>query len=373
MAVIQDLVTAEEGVRLEVDGRALELSWRWLRDHARDETSYLAAAQQRIVTPAVVAEVSRAEAITDGATLSITFPGGAAATFAAEFLATLDTAARMYPMAAQPRMPWDAATIADRFLTLDHDAFRREGGLDTVLSGLARDGIVALRGVPCTTEATRAVLEHFGYVRTTIFGDIWEFSADASTGGGFDDTASTPREITPHTDGTYSLDAPGLLGLHCHAYDATGGENVFTDGIAVAERLAADSPEQLELLRRIEIPGQYIGDGAHLIARRPVLRYEDDELVQVSYNHHDRAPFLLPEPTMSALYDALHHFDALANTRELQFELAIQAGDMVIFDNWRVLHGRRAFRGHRHIVGGYINREDVDSTRRRQALGPMGS
>ena len=98
-----------------------------------------------------------------------------------------------------------------------------------------------------------------------------------------------------------------------------------------------------------------------------MFRHEDDRLAQVTYNHHDRAPFLLPEPAMSDLYDALQHFDRLANERDMQFELAIRPGDMVIIDNWRVLHGRRAFTGARHIAGGYINREDVDSTMRRRS------
>jgi hypothetical protein len=41
-------------------------------------------------------------------------------------------------------------------------------------------------------------------------------------------------EIAPHTDGTYSNDAPGVMVLHCHRYDAIGGENVFVDGHAIA-------------------------------------------------------------------------------------------------------------------------------------------
>ncbi len=36
----------------------------------------------------------------------------------------------------------------------------------------------------------------------------------------------------------------------------------------------------------------------------------------------------------------------------------------MLFDNWRVLHGRLAYTGHRHLCGGYVNREDYLSRRR---------
>lgn len=169
-----------------------------------------------------------------------------------------------------------------------------------------------------------------------------------------------------YIDGTYSNDAPGLVGLHCHGYEATGGENVFVDGLAIVERLSSNS---LSMLRDVEIPARYIGDGAHLMARRPALRFERDRLTQISYNHHDRAPFSLPEPMMTSVLDALGELDALANDPTLQLELSLRPGDMVLFDNWRLLHGRRAFSGQRLIAGGYINREDVESTTRRLAAG----
>ena len=152
-----------------------------------------------------------------------------------------------------------------------------------------------------------------------------------------------------------------MLALHCHVYEATGGENVFVDAHEASERL--DEGDR-ELLSTIDIPGRYIGDGAHLVARRPVLRYADGRLRQVSYNHHDRAPFLMPEPTMTDLFNALHRFDAVVNDPTLQLEVELRPGDMVCFDNWRVLHGRRAFQGERLIAGAYLNREDLESALR---------
>ena len=355
--MIDDLVTSDVGVEFSVGGRTLSLSWTWLRDHARDAESYLASANQRIVSPSEVAASGGGEAHVAGDTLIVTWPEGPTAEFDAAFFSGLGEA-RSAVTAGHDAVPWIGRELGDRIEALDADnVIDTDDGLRTALDRLWRDGVILLRDVPIDRATTRQVIERFGYVRSTIFGDLWEFRAD----GDFDDTASTPLEITPHTDGTYSHDAPGLLALHCHVYEATGGENVFVDSHAIAARLGS---AHLATLRTVEIPGQYIGDGSHLMAERPALRYHGERLVQVSYNHHDRAPFVVPEPTMTELYDALHEFDHLANDPELQFELAMRPGDMVIFDNWRVLHGRRAFSGERVIAGGYVNREDVESTTR---------
>ncbi len=341
-----------------VDGDVIELSWQWLRDHAGDAGSFHPVTRQRLVTAATVAAVGPGDIAVEGATMTVTWPDGPAASYDVGDLRSLGPAASV--VGGPEAVAWSGGELGDRLTTLTAEEIADDAGHARALAGLERDGVLLIHDVPTEASATRGVLERFGYVRSSIFGDVWEFGSD----GALDDTASTRLEITPHTDGTYSNDAPGLLALHCLVYAAAGGANVFVDGHELAARLAAEAPEFVDVLRTIDIPGRYIGDGVHLVAARPVLRHVGGSLVQVSYNHHDRAPFLLPEPTMSELYAALHRFDALANAADLQFEVDLRPGDMVIVDNWRVLHGRRAFTGERHLAGGYVNREDVDSTMR---------
>ncbi|MFK7917963.1 MAG: TauD/TfdA family dioxygenase [Ilumatobacter sp.] len=353
--------TSDAGVTIEVDGAPLALSWTWLRDHSLDEESFLASAQQRIATPDDIATAGRGAANVHDGALHVSWPNGPSTRFDVAFLGSLRDPMTAVRTGADAEA-WTATTIGERALRQPFAGYiGSDDGLRTALEHLWRDGVVTITDVPIDKAATRSVLERIGYVRSTIFGDLWEFSSD----GGFDDTASTPLEITPHTDGTYSHDAPGLLGLHCHVYLAEGGENVFVDGHALVERL---TDEARTILTDVEIPARYIGDGAHLMACRPALRFVQGQLGQISYNHHDRAPFLLPEPAMTDVLAALRELDGLANDPSLQYEVAMRPGDMVLFDNWRVLHGRRAFRGERLIAGGYINREDVESRSRQLAV-----
>jgi trimethyllysine dioxygenase len=47
-------------------------------------------------------------------------------------------------------------------------------------------------------------------------------------------------------------------------------------------------------------------------------------------------------------------------------------GTVLLFDNWRTLHGRRAYQGFRRLCGAYLNKEDFDSKLRvlRAAVSP---
>ncbi len=351
---------------LEVNGRVY--SWLWLLDHSQDEPVYHLVARQRLIETFELGEAHPADAqIVDGKLL-LTWPDGATGTYSEQFFASVDAPATSYPSRAFQPNPWSGAEAHERAVRVDFDQFvTNDSVLNTALRALGTEGFVLIDDLPLNVEATRQAFERVGYVRKTLFGELWNLRSD----GEFDDTGSTPLDITPHTDGTYSNDAPGFLGLHCLVFDAEGGNNVLVDGFKLAADIRAADPKAYETLSTVEIPGRYIGDGGHLVAKRPLLRHEHGELIQVSYNNHDRAPLWLPAEHMEELYRSLGVFDRALRDAENQFEFGLRPGSMVLFDNWRALHGRRAFRGDRHVMGGYLNREDYESTIRRLAQHPL--
>ena len=95
-----------------------------------------------------------------------------------------------------------------------------------------------LADVPPTLEATRELATRIGYVRETIFGGMWDFTANLA----FKDTAYTSAAIGPHTDGTYSIDPPGFQLFHCLKFDGTGGESTLVDGFKVADQIRQYDP-----------------------------------------------------------------------------------------------------------------------------------
>ena len=55
------------------------------------------------------------------------------------------------------------------------------------------------------------------------------------------------------------------------------------------------------------------------------------------------------------------NFDNLSNKTEFQWRHILKPGELLIFNNWRILHGRGSFKGKRKMSGCYINMEDFES------------
>ena len=126
-----------------------------------------------------------------------------------------------------------------------------DDGIAEWLVRVARYGFCIVEGTPVTVEASQELIRRVGYIRETIFGGFWDFQADLSKA----DTAYTNLELLPHTDGTYSHDAPGLQLLHCLAFDGTGGESTMVDGFRIADELRRDEPDHYEVLSIGRRPG----------------------------------------------------------------------------------------------------------------------
>jgi len=356
-----------------IKGRELELRWSdrrpasllpllWLRDHCTAPESQHPETRQRLVDTFRIPEDLSARRVAleeGGRTLCIEWSGdGHISRFDAQFLAGLRANPDVLPVG---RTTWDRDAMSSSVPQVAYQRFMADDSvLKDYLEAVARYGFCFVEGVPATPEATRAVATRIAYIRETIFGGYWDFTANME----HKDTAYTSMAIGPHTDGTYSFDAPGYQMFHCLLADCTGGENTLIDGFRVAEIMRRDDPSAYRTLTEVAIPGQYLDDsrGVHLMARRPLFRLDDSgELVQVSYNNLDRAPFALDPERQRAFYRALAAFDRLCQDPTLQHRRRLLPGSVLLFDNWRVLHARDAYTGRRRLAGVYMNKEDVES------------
>lgn len=333
----------------------------WLRDHCSCTQCRHPETQQRLLDTFALPAGLLANAIELGAggrILDVTWSDGHRSAYAAA-----DLCAALAPVGilASEITTWNDAEIAADFPQMPYDAvISDDAALETYLDKLERFGFCFVEGTPATPEATQAVAKRIAYIRETIFGGYWDFTANME----HKDTAYTTLAIGPHTDGTYSFDAPGYQMFHCLAFDGVGGENVFVDGFRIAEIMRRETPELYRVLTEVEVPGQYIDHerGIHLMARRPLLRLDaTGRLAQVSFNNLDRAPFAL-EPIRQELFAAAYAaFARHANDRSLQYRRRLAPGSLVLFDNWRLLHARDAYSGYRRLAGAYLNKEDVES------------
>jgi len=354
-----------------VDGE-IEVSWQnsgvtarfspfWLRDHCHTpESLHPDTLQRQVDTFSIPTDIApeRLELADGGRTLRVIWShDGSVSILPSDFLRGMaETSGRI---TAPRRRLWDRASMQRNFPILEHaEIASGDPGLLRWLSMVEEHGFALASGVPATLEATQQLVERIGYVRETIFGGMWDFTANLA----FKDTAYTSAAIGPHTDGTYSFDSPGYQMFHCLQFDGTGGESTLVDGFKVADQIRRTDPLAFEVLSTVKVPAQYLGDGVHLRAEHPVIALDhNDDFAQIAYNNYDRAPFSLAPTRMAAFYRALKLFNELINDPAYEITMRLEPGTALLFDNWRTLHGRRAYQGYRRLCGAYLNKEDVES------------
>ena len=99
----------------------------------------------------------------------------------------------------------------------------------------------------------------------------------------------------------------------------------------------------------------------------------DGSVHEVRYSNALLAPLDVPADQMLATYRAVRTFARLLRSGRFELRLRLQPGDVMCFDNYRVLHGRSEFdpnSGPRHLQGCYLDRDDVLS--RLRTLEPVG-
>ena len=92
----------------------------------------------------------------------------------------------------------------------------------------------------------------------------------------------------------------------------------------------------------------------------------DGVMRRFRYNNDDRAPLInLPSEDIPLFYRHLHTLTRIIRDPKLSAFVRLRAGDGVIVDNHRVMHGRQSFRGPRNLLGWYMDRDELESCARR--------
>lgn len=353
---------------LRIDGNHLEITWngqtsrfpgRWLRDHCHAAHSMNQETNQRQVdTFSITADLAPSDAklSEDGQTVLVSWAGEEEISrYPLAFLKNM--AKPGFWKEDHPKTHWNAEDMASGLPTVPYDAVMDDNnqGLAEWMSLIDQHGFALVSDAPGTPEATEGLARRIAYIRETIFGGFWDFTANQA----FADTAYSTVEIGPHTDGTYAIDSPGYQMFHCLEFDGTGGESIFVDGFKVAKEIQKQDAVAYKALTETPVPAQYLGDGVHLMAEHPIIGLDrDGALHQIAYNNYDRAPFRLDDADQENFYRGLDLFNQLINDRAYQIRFGLRPGTVVLFDNWRVLHAREAYQGHRRLCGAYLNKED---------------
>jgi len=241
------------------------------------------------------------------------------------------------------------------------------------LARLIGDGLALLSGVPTNDAGILEAMRHVGRVQETNYGLVFEVRSVAQP----ENLAYSDLGLGLHTDNPYREPVPGFQALHALVVSPDGGDSLFADGFALAEDLRQRDPDVFATLARTPVPFHYRSKDVELHAERPLIELDcRGEVVAVSYNSRSIAPLRLEPGALLRFYEAYRRFAERLRDPALSLRHRLAAGELVVFDNRRILHGRTAFsssRHPRHLRGCYLTRDSVYSNAALLARAPEGA
>ena len=306
------------------------------------------------------ADIEPGRVAAEGGDLIVTRPDGHVSVYGGDWLLR-----HAYgPADRRRRFSWRPVTwraeLAEDFPTARwSDAAGGGAGLFGMYRRLRDYGIVRVAGVGADPGRTESLAALIGPVHeTTVYGRVYDVQAEPVAKLG----AKTGMAQAPHIDDAFYYSPPGIDVFHCLANVDCGGMSTYVDGFAVAESVAAEAPDAYRLLTTVPIghirrhPGEI-----DLRSRGPLISL--DELGRPSgIRYFDRAlaPLEADFDAVEALYDAIRQFSRRMASAEFTASVRVAAGEGMLIDNHRVMHGRTAFdpAAGRHIRLCHVPRDE---------------
>jgi gamma-butyrobetaine dioxygenase len=352
------------------DGLVADFAAAALWDDAAPEDAPVGGQRMRSVQSLIGAGPARSVAIV-GDTVrldfqrdSITWPGNA-----------LRTRAIGETGSTPERILWDRGEDIAGRPPVSYSAYLEDDAALTIaLSEVARYGIVRLAGAGTALGELEQTVRRLGFIRETNYGRMFQVRVATDPAN----LADTAQALEPHTDNPYRDPVPTLQLLHCVRNAGEGGETFFLDGFALARWLRETRPEDFACLARHPVSFAFTAAGGERYeTRRPILRLTaDGDIAAVYANHRALGTVDFEAGTVARWYEAYLALMAEAGAHARQWSTVLEPGEIVIFDNERILHGRAAFnaRCNRLLEGCYADRDGLLATlaRLRRSEGKSG-
>jgi [2-(trimethylamino)ethyl]phosphonate dioxygenase len=261
------------------------------------------------------------------------------------------------------RLPW-MGQPAEAFAWCDYTEWiANPASREDWLYNVGRDGLAFLRDVPIAEGAGKAALLRIaasisvgGETNDSRLFDISSVSERSNNG------YIIPPPIVC-TDHPYRDPVPGFQLLHCLSAAGQGGESVFVDGMAVAECLRAHDPDAFTTLSQIPILYRFADAAVELVTERTMLEIDTQgQFRAICYDDRSIAPLPLKGPRLKKFYAAYRQLAELLGEPARSVGCRLQPGDLVVFDNTRILHGHAAFSvGVRRFQGYHLDADGLYS------------
>jgi len=224
-------------------------------------------------------------------------------------------------------------------------------------------GAVVVRNGPTTPQSTLHLVELFGgRLIESHFGSIEDLKVRNTTNKNNDQLGYTNAAVRLHTDQPFIPNTPSMQLLHCiEPSECGGGLSSVSDGFAVARYLRHANPTHFMYLSSVPIHFHRRQKSFESLVVAPIIQTNSEgEIVQIRSSYFTMDPLRLPFNQMMKWYEAYRAFTALVRSPRFEYSFLLKSGDFVIYDNFRMLHGRTEFRGtKRWLRGVYLDKAEV--------------
>lgn len=332
----------------------------WLRERAPSPDQIDLHTRQRLVNPHQFDDGLYLTSARDtGNALHLAFSDGYESDYSRDWLASHIDPPRALPakqlwkadLAPVPKFSWPEIQSPEGHLA--------------ALEAYLQFGFIILADTPTELASLRDLASHFGHIRATNFGEMFEVRTQPNP----NDLAYQPVALGPHTDNPYREPTPGIQLLHCLVNETSGGLSTLVDSLYCARILRESDPAGYQLLAELPVRFTFDDRAVSISAERPILALDPaGELLGVHYSPRlDWLP-LVDEESLRIYHRARKRLAELFSDPACELRFRLNPGECMMFDNNRVLHGRTAFdpnEGHRHLQGCYIDRDGPENLYRR--------
>jgi gamma-butyrobetaine dioxygenase len=136
------------------------------------------------------------------------------------------------------------------------------------------------------------------------------------------------------------------------------------DGFKAATLLRQESKQDFDILTDTWINFRFSDTSTDLRSRVPMIEINDkNEIIKVRYNNRSIDTLKLPADKIRPFYKAYRHWGEAIERDDLKITFRLSEGDLMIFDNTRIMHARTAFsqKGKRHLQGAYTDLDGLYS------------
>ncbi|KAL3467325.1 hypothetical protein BJX64DRAFT_167705 [Aspergillus heterothallicus] len=313
----------------------------------------------------------------DGETLTLTWnqdvPG-----FASNHVTKYNAADLYYPWELQwtwgatgperRRQNWDGQEMKAMQHWISYNDYMYDDEKFTVaMRNLSTLGLVFVKNIPDSREMVEKIATRMGPLRNSFYGSTW----DVRTVPEAKNVAYTSQFLGYHMDLMYMKDPPGFQLLHCLRNSCDGGESLFLDAFKVAGKIRLYEPDLFNKLKNTNITYEYQHKDQSYQNTWPVFEVSPCVNPHTGVTHVNYSPPFqgpgTPRPNEKSSITrereelkALQKLAMAFDNRRNHFELKLNPGECVIFENRRVLHARREFntnRGERWLAGAYVDED----------------